>query len=405
MTSSIYIAKSVYGGDGLGRLGDGRVVFVPGAFAGEQVKAEIVQEKKSFVKARLVEIEDASQERIGTLEPPIPGAVYWNLSVKGEKAAKSAQLAEFFDRNRIALPPGCDFSECSSDTAESASLNYRNKVVYHFSGDSSQRVLGYREEPSHKIVDITEDPLARPEINAKLPEIRDNVFRLLSTGPKAVRQSVRDKENVTIRFSKRSGVVWWMGNAPDNVTIKEETAGKVFEVPSDGFYQVNPGVGNDLVKAVVKKFRASPTKEVVDLYCGVGVFGLSMEPERLTGIESGRRAIDFARRNAAAQGRGDARFHVGLVGRDIRRLKITPETTVVVDPPRGGMEFAAVQALAKSEAQRIFYVSCDSATLMRDLKQLSRAYEVEDVKWFNMFPRTARFETLVVLKKANARLS
>jgi 23S rRNA (uracil1939-C5)-methyltransferase len=69
------------------------------------------------------------------------------------------------------------------------------------------------------------------------------------------------------------------------------------------------------------------------------------------------------------------------------------------------MEFAAVQALAKSEARRIFYVSCDPATLMRDLKQLSRAYEVEDVKWFNMFPRTARFETLVVLKKANARLS
>ena len=85
MTSSVYIAKSVYGGDGLGRLGDGRVVFVPGAFAGEQVKAEIVQEKKSFVKARLVEIEDASQERIGTLEPPIPGAVYWNLSVKGAR--------------------------------------------------------------------------------------------------------------------------------------------------------------------------------------------------------------------------------------------------------------------------------------------------------------------------------
>ncbi|MBO7236703.1 MAG: TRAM domain-containing protein, partial [Kiritimatiellae bacterium] len=154
MTSSIYIAKSVYGGDGLGRLGDGRVVFVPGAFPGEQVKAEIVQEKKSFVKARLVEIEDASQERTGTLEPPIPipGAVYWNLSVKGEKAVKSAQLAEFFDRNRIALPPGCDLSECSSDTSESASLNYRNKVVYHFSGDFSQRVLGYREEPSHKIV-------------------------------------------------------------------------------------------------------------------------------------------------------------------------------------------------------------------------------------------------------------
>lgn len=399
MISSIYIAKSVYGGDGLGRLGDGRVVFVPGAFAGEQVKAEIVHEKKNFVKARLVEVEDASAERTGTGAAPIPGAVYWNLSVKGEKEAKRAQLAEFFERNRISLPKDCCLCESSSAADDSASFNYRNKVVYHFSGDSSRPVLGYREEPSHEIVDIAEDPLACPEINAKLPEIRDNVFRLLSTGPKAVRQSVRDKENVTIRFSKRSGVVWWMGSAPDNVAIKEETAGKVFEVPSDGFYQVNPAVGDDLVKAVVKKFRASPSREVADLYCGVGVFGLCMEPERLTGIESGRRAIDFARRNALAQGRSDARFHVGLVGRDIRRLRITPETTVVVDPPRGGMELAAARALARSDARRIFYVSCDPATLMRDLKQLSSTYEVEDVKWFNMFPRTARFETLVVLKK------
>lgn len=399
MISSIYIAKSVYGGDGLGRLGDGRVVFVPGAFAGEQVKAEIVQEKKNFVKARLVEIEDASAERTGTGEVPVPGAVYWNLSVKGEKEAKRAQLAEFFERNRISLPEDCDLRESSSAADEGASFNYRNKVVYQFSSDSSRPVLGYREEPSHKIVDIVEDPLACPEINAKLPEIRNSVFRLLSSGPKAVRKSVQDKENVTVRFSKRSGVVWWMGNAPGNVAIKEETAGKVFEVPSDGFYQVNPAVGDDLVKAVVKKFRASPSKEVLDLYCGVGVFGLCMEPERLTGVESGRRAIEFARRNALAQGRPDARFHVGLVGRDIRRLKITPETTVVVDPPRGGMEPAAARALARSVAGRIFYVSCDPATLMRDLRQLSSTYEIEDVKWFDMFPRTARFETLVVLKK------
>lgn len=404
MISSIYIAKSVYGGDGLGRLGDGRVVFVPGTFAGEQVKAEIIQEKKTFVKARLIEIEDPSPERIGTNPAPIPGAVYWNLSVKGEKEAKRSQLAEFFERNRIKLPENCDLAECSSDSSDKAAFNYRNKVVYHFSGATAERVLGYREEPSHKIVDITEDPLARAEINAKLPEIRDNVFRLLSTGPKAVRKSVQDKENVTIRFSERSGVVWWMGNAPENVTIKEVTAGKVFEVPSDGFYQVNPAVGEDLVKAVVQKFKANPTKEVLDLYCGVGVFGLCMEPERLTGIESGRRAIDFARKNAIAHGRTDARFYVGQVGHDFRRLKITEDTTVVVDPPRGGMEYAAARGLARSAAKRIFYVSCDPATLMRDLKMLSNAYEVEDVKWFNMFPRTARFETLVVLKKRQARI-
>ena len=83
MTSSVYVAKNVYGGDGLGRLGDGRVVFVPGARAGEQVRAEIVEEKRHFVRARLVEVEEASPERVAT-GPSVPGMVYAGLSYKGE---------------------------------------------------------------------------------------------------------------------------------------------------------------------------------------------------------------------------------------------------------------------------------------------------------------------------------
>ena len=404
MTSSVYIAKSVYGGDSLGPLGDGRVVFVPGAFAGEQVKAEIVQEKKSFVKARLVEIEDASAERTGTGDAPIPGAVYWNLSVKGEKAAKRAQLAEFFDRNRIALPPGCDLSERSSDTAGSASLNYRNKVVYHFSDDFSQRILGYREEPSHKIVDITEDPLARPEINAKLPEIRENVFRLLSTGPKSVRRSVRDKENVTIRFSKRSGVVWWMGDAPNNVTIKEETAGKVFEVPSDGFYQVNPGVGDDLVKAVVKKFRACATREVVDLYCGVGTITLAMSRAagKVIGVEVIPQAVEDAKDNAKRNGIENAEFlcaDAGAAALELEKQGVKADV-VVVDPPRKGLNADAIEAIARFAPRRLVYVSCDPATLARDVALLKeKGFRLQNAQAFDLFPRCAHVETVVTLSK------
>lgn len=399
MTSTVYIDKNVYGGDGLGRLGDGRVVFVPGTFAGERVKAEIIQEKKNFVKARLVEIEEPSPLRTGEAEIPIPGMVYANVSFRGECALKGAQLKEFFDRARIALPAGTGFGIPAEGCDTARACNYRNKVVYHFAPDAKAKVLGYRKEPEHDIVDVREDPLACKEINAKLPEIRDSVFRLLGTGPKAVRKSVERKANVTIRWSLRSGVVWWLGDAPDGVVLKEGTCGKVFEIPSDGFYQVNPFVGEELVKSVVAKFNAAPTAEVLDLYCGVGVFGLCMQPGRLVGVESGRKAIEFAKRNAASQGFSGADFFAGEVGRNVSRLRISRDTTVVVDPPRGGMERNAVMALAKSAAPRIFYVSCDPATLMRDLNVLKYGYEVEEVKWFNMFPRTARFETLVVLRK------
>ena len=114
MISTVYIAKNVYGGDGLGRLGDGRVVFVPGAWAGEQVRAEIVEEKNHFVKARLVEVVEASPERVKRRgekgvegkrrEEWVPGMVYADLSYAGELKAKEQQIREFFDRARLTIP-------------------------------------------------------------------------------------------------------------------------------------------------------------------------------------------------------------------------------------------------------------------------------------------------------------
>lgn len=397
MTSTVYIAKNVYGGDGMGRLGDGRVVFVPGAFAGENVKAEFIEEKRNFVKARLVEIVEPSPERIGRdgkgdgSAPVVPGMVYSDLSYRGECEAKRRQLEEFFDRARIVHP---EIGQSTNRTF----FNYRNKAVYHFAKQKGKWVLGYRTEPSHEIVDVTVDPLACPEINAKLPEIRRQVLALLTQGAEVVRKSVEKEGNVTVRWTSRSGVQWWIGRAKQPVVMKELTCGKVFEVPSDGFYQVNPEVGEELVKAVVAEFKKSPTEELLDLYCGVGVFGLCCAPAKLTGIESGRQAIEFAKKNASSQNYAGARFYAEEVGRNLKRIRITERTTVVVDPPRAGMEPNVPKWLAESKAPRIFYVSCDPATLMRDLRTLTRNYEVESVRWFNMFPRTARFETLVVLK-------
>lgn len=394
MISTVYIAKNVYGGDGLGRLGDGRVIFVPGAWAGEQVRAEIVEEKKGFVRARLVEVVEPSAERRSKPKLVIPGMTYAELSERGEHEAKESQLKEFFERARIKV-------EQFHSSPSPSSLHYRNKVVYHFARERGEWKIGYRLEPSHEIVDVVEDPLARAEINAKLPDIRRNILRLLTTGPEPIRRETERKGNVTIRWTKKSGVKWWIGPAPKGETLKETTLGKDFEVPADGFYQVNPEVGEALVKAVVSEYDRvkALAPNVLDLYCGVGVFGLCCRPQKLIGIESGRQAIDFARKNATAQKYENARFFAEEVGRNLRRIPVGRETTVIVDPPRGGLEPGVAKWLAASKAPYVFYVSCDPATLMRDLKEITRSYEVESVRWFNMFPRTARFETLVILKK------
>ena len=405
MISTVYIAKNVYGGDGLGRLGDGRVIFVPGAWAGEQVRAEIVEEKKHFVKARLVEVVEASPERISSNASDsslssIPGMVYSELSYKGECEAKESQLREFFDRARLKV----ETFNSTTTTSDYNCLNYRNKVVYHFAKQRGKGVIGYRTEPSHEIVDIESDPLARPEINAKLAEIRKAVLTLLTTGPEAIRRDTERKGNVTIRWTQKTGVKWWVGDAPKGLVLKETTCGKDFEVPADGFYQVNPAVGEELVKAVVAEYEKGKAvaPDILDLYCGVGVFGLCCNPPKLTGIESGRQAIDFAKTNAANQKFANAKFWAERVGQNLKRISVSSQTTVIVDPPRDGMEPNVPKWLADSKAPRILYVSCDPATLTRDLKTICRSYDIESVRWFNMFPRTARFETLVVLGKKTA---
>ena len=397
MTSTIYIAKTVYGGDGLGRLGDGRVAFVPGAWSGEQVKAEIVEEKRHFVKARLVEVVEPSPDRLASPDAAVPGMVYAGLSVAGECAAKEAQLREFFERARIPVASFATF-----DPAKFPSRNYRNKVVYHFERQKGAWAIGYREEPSHAVVDVADDPLACAEINAKLPEIRRAVTALLTTGPEAVRRDTAQKGRVTIRWTKKTGVKWWIGDSPKDLVLKETTRGLDFEVPADGFYQVNPAVGEALVAAVVEECRKGrpANADVLDLYCGVGVFGLCCEPSRLVGVESGNRAVAFAKRNASAQGARQATFVSDRVGHFVRRMRDASKSTVVVDPPRGGFEPGVAKALVHARAPRLLYVSCDPATLVRDLRELTRAYAVESVRWFNMFPRTARFETLVVLAPA-----
>ena len=393
MISTVYIAKNVYGGDGLGRLGDGRVIFVPGAWAGEQVKAEITEEKRNYVKSRLVEVVDPSPYRIDGSAKALPGMVYANISSEGELKAKESQLREFLERARIEVP------EFSCVTRNASPFNYRNKVVYHFAKYGNAWRIGYRAEPSHEIIDVTEDPLARPEINEKLGEIRRSVTMLLTTGPYQVRKDTERKGNVTIRWTQKSGVKWWLGDAPKDMVLRETTCGLDFEVPADGFYQVNPEVGEELAKAVAAEYKkgAANAPELLDLYCGVGVLGLCCKAPSLVGVESGRQAVDFAKRNAASQGAANARFFANQVGHSLRKMKAGPRTTVVVDPPRGGMEPNVPKWLANSGAARILYVSCDPATMTRDLKTLSRAYAVESVRWFNMFPRTARFETLAVL--------
>ena len=404
MTVEIDIQKNVYGGDGLGRLGDGRVVFVSGAFAGEKVRAEITEQKKRYAKASLVEVLEPSPDRIEP-GPTVPGMVYAGISYKGEIKLKQDQLENFLWKVQSSLLP-------LEVVAAQSPLNYRSKAVYHTQRRGDRWLLGYRREQSHDVEDISTDPLACESINRALPEIRSGVMALLTRGAKSVRDSAKAAGNVTIRYTPIDGVKWWLGEPPLGLELTEKTCGLNFRVPADGFYQVNPQVADRLVAAVRDAYLegVSEAGHLLDLYCGVGVFGLCCikalggvtlkegVSARLVGVESSRDSIACAKRNAEALG-VKASFFCERVGGSLGRMKVGPHHTVILDPPRGGLEPNVPGWLVKRPAPRIFYVSCDPATLTRDLSALLPAYRIEKVTLFDLFPRTARFETFVQLAR------
>ena len=408
MTVTLKIEKNVYGGDGLGRLGDGRVCFVPGAFAGETIRADITGQKKSFVRARCVEVLEPSPDRIRMPGEParpgevVPGRVYADVSHAAELRFKEEQLGNFLER--------IGQSYAHIETVSGGSGNYRNKVTYHLQRSEGRWLIGYRQEHSHEVMDVESDPLARREINEALPSVRAGVLAMLTQGSRNMRREALERSAVTVRWTLDDGVRWWLGDAPGGLELVERTCGLRFNVPADGFYQVNPEMGEKLVRAVADSYAEGieTAPDVVDLYCGVGVFGLSCvngvrgrglpRQPRIVGAESGRSAVAAAKANARAAGIA-ANFFCERIGGSLQRIRIGEHATVIVDPPRGGMERNVPPFLANSRAKRLFYISCDPATLVRDLQPMLGRYRIKRVRLFDMFPRTARFETLVELEK------
>ena len=300
-TLTCAVETLAYGGDGLARV-DGRVLFIPAAAPGETVRVRVTQVKKNFARADLTEVLSPSPLRIepccrvadpDTGEPVrVPGCVYDHLAYAAEVQAKQQQLEGFLRR----LPHGAD-ARVLPPFASPAPLHYRNKIVLHVRRGQGRARLGYRQEPTHRVLDIAACPLACEAINAALARLRSSAF--LADG-------ARDGADVTLRHTPHDGAVWWQaGEAPLSLPgglFTEASPAGPLRVPQDGFYQVNPSVGDALARTVAEWFaEEAEAPELLDLYCGVGVLGFACMKAggtRLTGVESGRAAVAAARQNA-----------------------------------------------------------------------------------------------------------
>ena len=390
------IDSVAYRGQGVARH-EGMVIFVAGVAPGERVRARIVKLRRNYAEAQLLAVQASSPDRI----PPccllpngarVPGCVYDHLAYPAEVALKQRQAEEFLRRL-----PGGDALAFATPFPSPLDRHYRNKIVLHSQRTPRDRIprLGYVGDDNRTVIDSPVCPLARAEIDTALADFRrSGDFR-----------NLRDAEAVTFRWTPSDGVVWWRGENPPHSHLTEAAPFGAVRVPADRFYQVNPEVAAELVRQVAMWFQeaADDCADLLDLYCGVGVFAIACAKAgagRVEGIESGRTAIAAAIENARAHD-VQAAFHCrtmlaaaqdGFGGFDMTRA------TVLVDPPRQGLEPEVAQALAQARPPRLCYVSCDPATLARDLKLLLPAgYALRHARVFDMFPRTAHFETAVWL--------
>jgi len=403
-TLTCTIETLAYGGDGIARV-DGRVLFIPETIPSEIVRVRVTQMKKHFARAEVLDLITPSPRRIspccritdsvcGELFR-VPGCVYDHIDYAEEVNAKQHQLKGFF--RRLPQIAAIRFGE---PFLSPSPLHYRNKIVLHAQHKSGVTHLGYRQEPSHRVLDIPACPLACREINGALSSLRAS----------ARFQTLQDNDRVTFRHTAKDGAVWWVNNEiphpPCAECFTEASPSGPLRVPRDGFYQINPSVSHALVRTVSEWFAEElEFSELLDLYCGVGVFGFACMQAggtRLTGIESGRAAIAAAKQNAEDLGIPGVFWNAALGQEPVRLLDFIhnrARTTAIVDPPRDGLAPALVHDLAACGLPRLFYVSCDPATLARDLDIfMHHGYRISRIRLFDMFPRTAHFETLAELR-------
>ncbi len=405
------------GGDAVGRLADGRVVFVEGGLPGERVRLDSVRPAKRFVRARAAKIERPSPDRV---EPRCPhfgacGGCRWqHLRYPAQVEAKRNILRDALERIG-GFRGGVDFDPDFELVASPRAYGYRARARFV----ASKAGPGFRAYRSRLISPIEACPVLVPHAEAGL---RDVVSRrstvesgewLLTAGSSADVLVVPARSHTS---SRRSGDVDPTGEA---TSISLEVAGETLRVSGRSFVQANALLWEPLVAAVVRACLApaavrleatdaagqqSRPGRFAELYAGIGFFTvpLARAGARGVAIESDRSALADLRSNLRAAGLGD---RVEIVPERVERLRDLRQRLdgvdwLLADPPRVGLEVEVCRTIAETGPARFVYLSCDPATLARDLKRLVDAgYAIETLQGFDLFPQTPHVECLVRLTR------
>ena len=431
-------------GEGIGKV-DGMAIFVKDAVPGDRVQAKVMKMKKSYGYARLMQVLDPSPERTESrcaFARQCGGCQLQAMTYEAQLDFKAKKVWNHLIRiggiTDLAKPEIIGMDD---------PWRYRNKAQFPFGTDKEGNpVTGFYAARSHNIIPCTECWLGVEENKVILEKILDHlktyhistydevsgkgllrhvlIRKGFTTGevmvclilngrtmPKLTElvdslREVPGMTSITINVNtKNTNVI--MGTEMISVWgqdyITDYIGNIKYQISPLSFYQVNPVQTKKLYETALEYADLKGNETVWDLYCGIGTISLFLAQKagKVYGVEIVPQAIDDARQNAKLNGIKNAEFFVG------KAEEVLPEKyekegiyadVIVVDPPRKGCDTAALETMVKMKPERIVYVSCDSATLARDVKWLGeRGYEVKKVKACDMFPGTVHVETVVLL--------
>jgi len=392
------IERIVPGGVGLAHA-DERTLFVPLAAPGDRLRVRVERSRGGIGFASIIEIIEASPARV---PPPYPdlasagGADFQHLAYEAQLTAKVEMIRDSLRRVAGVEPPPEMPIVASPDQ-----WHYRSRAEWRH--DPARGALGHVEQGTHLVRDLSEDPLVVPELAKVFSTLRDRLARgLLSPSQTHFRAAVA------------SGVVSIDPPLTDGepTTIVEKIAGEEYAYDARCFFQANRGLLAPLVTEALR--QAAPTIRststgggsdvAIDLFCGVGLFTLPLARRfgQVIGVEADRRAAAFALRNGATAGLRNIRIEPTTAERwlaSAHRSYGRP-SLVLLDPPRTGLSTAAATGIIRMRPSRITYVSCDPATLARDLRRLLASnYTLTGLTAFDMFPQTHHVEIVAHLQR------
>lgn len=393
MKRTVKIADYGYNGEGVGKI-DGKVCFVPKTIIGENVEVNIDKENSKFCKATVCKILQKSEKRI---EPRCPyyltcgGCNFQHLTYEDELEIKKKTFLKEF--SKIQKLEDVDIIKSEKD------YGYRNKIRLAV----KQKTLGFYQEGTKNFVQIDACLLGSKMINNAIRKVSDflknttHIFKeivFMDFEHECLIDFLTDEKVDIDEMKKAFDCKIEINHIGDYVSTQNEGLSLVYN--GEAFRQVNDIVAQKMYKEVLTNVEG---KRVVNTYSGAGVLSalLCQKADAVYGIEINQSAYMVAERLKKSN---EIKNMTNICGDSEKEIgKIKNLDCVVIDPPRAGCSKGFLDGLLSKSAEIIIYISCNISTFVRDLKCLKEKYFIEKIKLFDMFPRTANFESFAVLKR------